>query len=275
MRCRSAIARGRSGGRSTRTVCRPPPLRNVFLARSTSAPTSEGSGETDSVPVAMRPDQRLQARPRTLLVPVGAGVGDRRRRQRREQHEHLFVLARELPPAFLLGQKEAAHAHVPMTDRRALQSLARQHGRAEAERPDVAGQVSDSQRARKVPEVLEQPLPFAPLRHLPVHVRRDAGAEEPLGPAPLVNGRDRPAVGAGQSAGAVDDLLQHGVEIEAPADPQQSPARPGECAPATPRSVGAARQDASSPAPPRRLWRTLCAAHALNIAEIAPYYPVL
>ena len=33
--CRSAITRGRSGGRSMRTVCLLPPLRNVFLAWST------------------------------------------------------------------------------------------------------------------------------------------------------------------------------------------------------------------------------------------------
>ena len=55
MRCRSAMTRGRSGGRSMRTVCRPPPLRNVPRAWSTSAATSEGSGATDSVPVSIRP----------------------------------------------------------------------------------------------------------------------------------------------------------------------------------------------------------------------------
>ena len=49
------MTRGRSGGRSMRTVCRPPPLMNVPRAWSTSAATSEGSGATDSVPVSMRP----------------------------------------------------------------------------------------------------------------------------------------------------------------------------------------------------------------------------
>ena len=47
MRCRSAITRGRSAGRSISTVCLPPPLRNVFLATSTRAATSDGSGVTD------------------------------------------------------------------------------------------------------------------------------------------------------------------------------------------------------------------------------------
>ena len=55
MRRSSAITRGRSGGRSMRTLCRPPPLRNVVLARSTSAAISAGSGSTDSVPESMRP----------------------------------------------------------------------------------------------------------------------------------------------------------------------------------------------------------------------------
>ena len=55
MRCRSAMTRGSSGGRSMLTVCRPPPLTNVPRAWSTSAATSEGSGATDSVPVSMRP----------------------------------------------------------------------------------------------------------------------------------------------------------------------------------------------------------------------------
>ena len=55
MRCRSAITRGRSGGRSISTVCRLPPLRNVVRAWSTRPATSEGSGVTDKVPVSMRP----------------------------------------------------------------------------------------------------------------------------------------------------------------------------------------------------------------------------
>ena len=44
MRCLSAITRGRSGGRSMRTVCLPPPLRNVFLPWSTRPATSGGLG---------------------------------------------------------------------------------------------------------------------------------------------------------------------------------------------------------------------------------------
>ena len=41
-----------------RTACRPPPLRKVFLARSTSAATFAGSGATVSVPASMLPASR-------------------------------------------------------------------------------------------------------------------------------------------------------------------------------------------------------------------------
>ena len=49
------MTRGSSGGRSIVTVWRPPPERKVVRARSTSSATSVGSGETESVPVSMRP----------------------------------------------------------------------------------------------------------------------------------------------------------------------------------------------------------------------------
>ena len=54
MRRRSAITRGRSGGRSSRMSCRAPPLRKVFLARSTSTATSEDPGEIDRVPASVK-----------------------------------------------------------------------------------------------------------------------------------------------------------------------------------------------------------------------------
>ena len=47
------------------TVRVPPPLRNAILAWSTTAATSEGSGETDNVPASMRPaSSRSLIRPR-------------------------------------------------------------------------------------------------------------------------------------------------------------------------------------------------------------------
>ena len=55
IRPRSAITRGRFGARSMITACLPPPATNVLRACSTSAPTSAGSGETERVPVSIRP----------------------------------------------------------------------------------------------------------------------------------------------------------------------------------------------------------------------------
>ena len=52
-----------------------------------------------------------------------------------------------------------------MTDRRGLPGPVRQRVRAEPERPEVTGYVSRSQRARKVPQVLEQLRLIGPGRH--------------------------------------------------------------------------------------------------------------
>ena len=54
MRRRSAMTGGRSGSMSIRMLSLPPPLRNEFLARSTRAAASDGSGETDNLPLSMR-----------------------------------------------------------------------------------------------------------------------------------------------------------------------------------------------------------------------------
>ena len=55
MRARSAITRGRSSGRSMLRSCLPAPVTNVLRAWSINEVTSTGSGDTDSVPVTMRP----------------------------------------------------------------------------------------------------------------------------------------------------------------------------------------------------------------------------
>lgn len=65
-------------------------------------------------------------------APVGVVIFDARtgdplsvteRRNQSSRHSrYLLVLGRELPSVFLLGDEEAAHAHAPVTDRRALQS---------------------------------------------------------------------------------------------------------------------------------------------------------
>ena len=58
-----------SGGSSTSTGCRPPLLRNVVRARSTSETTFVGSGATVSVPASMLPaSSRFAIRPRMWLA---------------------------------------------------------------------------------------------------------------------------------------------------------------------------------------------------------------
>ena len=182
-----------------------------------------GPGVEENHPYRRGFDQGLQLRSRTKLVPVGTRVGDRRRCLRRKEHEHLFVVVSELPSAFLPGKNEAAQVHTLMTDRRGLQTAARKHGWAETEPSHVAGQVSDSQRAREFPEVLEQPPPVVPGGQLPVIFRRDAGGEKTVGSGSIVDGRDHSEAGPGHSAGAVDDFAQHCVEVQARADPDQGP----------------------------------------------------
>ena len=86
-------------------------------------------------------DQGLQVGPGPLLVPVRAGVGDGRSRLGREQHQHLLVLARELPSAFLRGEKEVADLNPPMPHRRALQGLRPHQVCRKAEGSNIAGQI--------------------------------------------------------------------------------------------------------------------------------------
>ena len=171
-------------------------------------------------------DQGLQVGPGPLLVAVRAGVGDRRRRLRGEQHQDLLVLLRELLPARLLAEKEVADMHLPVAHRHGLQGLRQRQLLGKAERTEVGGHVRQPQRARKVPEVFEELVPVRPLRHVPALVRRQAGGDELLDRAGLVDGRDHAVARAGQRAGAVDDLAQDGVEVEARADAQD---RRAEC----------------------------------------------
>ena len=68
--------------------------------------------------------------------------------------------------------------------------------------------------------MLEELRPVRPVNELAVLVGRDAGADEVLDLACLVDGRDQAVAGAGQRAGAVRHLLQDGHHIEARADTQ-------------------------------------------------------
>ena len=155
-----------------------------------------------------------------LLVAVRARVGDRGRRLRREQHQDLLVLLRERLPARLLAEEEVADTHPPVPDRHGLEGLRERQLLGIAERAEVGGQIREPQRARKVPEVFEELVAVRPFRHVPALVRRQAGGDELLDRAGVVDGRDHAVAGAGQGAGAIHHLAEDGVEVEAGVDAQ-------------------------------------------------------
>ena len=175
------------------------------------------------------------------LVAVRPGVGDGGGGLRREQHQDLLVGARELVSRLLHGEKELADAYAPVTHRR-LQDLRAHHVRREVERPGVGGEVRQPHRGLEAPEMLEEPRPIRPARQFPAFVGREAGGDEVLGRARLVNGRDHPVARAGEGAGAVHDFLEDGVEVEARAEPQDGGAQAGnaflECSDLPPQILG-------------------------------------
>ena len=147
-----------------------------------------------------------------------ARVGDRGRRLRREQHQNLLVLLGERPPARLLAEEEAADTHPPVPDRHGLQGLRQRQFLGVAEFAEVGGHVRQPQRAGKVPEVFEEAVAVRPRRHVPALVRRQAGGDELLDRAGVVDSRDHAVAGAGQGAGAIHHLPEDGVEVEAGVD---------------------------------------------------------
>ena len=113
---------------------------------------------------------------------------------------------------------------------------------------DVGRQIRHPQRLGQVPEVREQPRSVRPRGHHRVHAGREAGGDELLRLPGVVDGGDQAVAGAGQRAGAVDDLAQDGLEVEAGADAQNGRATGSRCGPRVSGSVAATRQD--SPARP-------------------------
>ena len=119
--------------------------------------------------------------------------------------------------------------HAAMAHRRALEGpLPRNEVRGEAERAHIGGHVRQPERAREVAEELEQPRPVGPLLHPPVLLVGEPGGDEVPGLARLVDGGDGAVARAGERAGALDDLLEHRVEVEAGADAQAGRAQGGD-----------------------------------------------
>ena len=175
--------------------------------------------------------QGLEVGSRPLLGTMGAGVGDRGRRLRGEQHQDLLVVGRELLSALLLSEKESADVHAPVTHRRRLQGLRQHQVRGVAERADVGGEILEPERPGKVAEVFEQAQPVRPVQQLPLLFRGEAGSDEFLRLARLVDRRDEAVARAGQRACGIDDLAQDRAHVEARADAQDGGVQAGAALP--------------------------------------------
>ena len=154
-------------------------------------------------------------------------MGDRRGRLRGEQPEDLLVLVGEWHPARLLDQVEVADMHAAMVHRGALEGLHRQQVPGQADGAHEGGEVREPW-VRQVTQVLEQLRAAGPCRHGLVFLVGDPGSDEVLGRTRLINCDDRAVAGAGQRLGALHDLAEHGVEVEARADAQQRLGQTGE-----------------------------------------------
>lgn len=77
-------------------------------------------------------------------------------------------------------------------------------------------------------QLREQPVRIGPLPESLELFPGYAGSEEMPGSAPLVDGGDAPLGGACQCPGAVGNLLEYGVEVEARTDPQDGVAQAGD-----------------------------------------------
>ena len=186
------------------------------LASKTTTPTGE---------VSTSASRSARAR---CLVAVGARIGDRGRGLGGEQHQHLFVFFGELLAARLLRQEEVADVHAPVTHRRSLERPGEDPGGCKAERADVVREVREPQRSRQVVQVLEQAHAVGPGREFLLLLRGEARGDGVLGRARLVDGGDDAVAGAGERPGSLHDLAQHGVEVEACADPQDRRAQGGD-----------------------------------------------
>ena len=158
--------------------------------------------------------------PRLPLAAVRAGVGDCRRGLGREQHQHLFVVVGERLAVGLLGEEEVADVGAAVAQRRALEGPREGPRGRDAERAGVGREVGDPQRPRQLAQVLEQAAAAGPGEQLPPFLGRDVGEDEVGGRARLVDGDDDAVAGAGQPAGTLDHLGEHGVEVQRRADAQ-------------------------------------------------------
>ena len=224
---------------STSSSCsaEPPGAHRSLTIRLASRLSDTGvprPGVEDQDAHGSRVHQGLQAGPGPPLVPVPAGVGDDQRGLGGEHHQGLFVFGGELH--ILLADVEGPDALPLVADGRGEegQNGADRHRRAElgkAQRPGVAVEVPQSQRFGNPAEVLEELQPFGQLHKSLALFRSQPGGDEVLYPPRLIQQGDDAVAGPGQRAGAVQDPLEHRVEVEALVDAQAGLAEPGQPVP--------------------------------------------
>ena len=121
-----------------------------------------------------------------------------------------------------MADVRAAVAH-----RRALEGPRERPRGRDAERADVAREVGEPQWPGQLAEVPDQADAVGPGRKLALFLGREAGEHGVLRRPRLVDGGDDAVAGPGEPAGALDDLGEHGVEVERGVDAQDGRAQGG------------------------------------------------
>ena len=140
----------------------------------------------------------------------------------------LFVLFCECRVAFLFAEVEVADLYVPVVHRSRLEDGRPPSVCGEAHHLQVARQIRHPQWPGQVSKVIMEPWSVRPFEHSPELVWRKTGGDEVLNLAHVVRGRDHAVVGARKRAGALHDLLQDGVEVQARAYAQNRCSQPGD-----------------------------------------------
>ena len=159
---------------------------------------------------------------------VGAGVDDGGRGLRGEELQHLLVGGAELGRVLLAGEEEVADLDAPVAHRRALERLLARELVGVAAPAEPVGEVGEAERARQVAEIREQLRPVGPRGELAVLGGDEARGDELAHRARLVDGDDEAVARAGERAGAVGGLLEHGGEVEGGAEAQHRRAQRGD-----------------------------------------------
>ena len=238
-----ACARGTSASETSR-----PSARRTVMSFSRSAADSSGpcSSTDDAHRFAIGPhggasrrvehqhpdrggvDQGLKVRPGSPLVPVAARVRDDQSRLRGERRQGHIVLVAEFGARRTLSQVDRPHRLAFAADRR-RQTRTDLDGGAELPqplRPEIGGHIRDPQRFFEPTEVLEEPQTPGKLGEQPVLLGSHARGDESLKPTRPVDDADTAEACAGQFTSAVDDDLQHAVELQALVDAQAGLAQP-------------------------------------------------